>query len=101
MDLVKQCLQEHETCTKLAPAFEKYPTGRVVVFVPEAVRRKEDINLIERDHPLLPIALDCIKDRDKERPSADNVCERLAILKRENRYMQSVQHDISPLHMRL
>ncbi len=70
----------------------RFPTGRVVVFIPEGERRKKDIDLIEPDHPLLPIALHCIKDRDTERPSADEVCERLAtLMKREGRYVHSVE----------
>ena len=68
-----------------------YPTRRLLLLSPETERRKEDIDLIESDHPLLPIALHCIKDRETERPSADEVCERLAALKKEGRYMQSVQ----------
>ena len=67
----------------------RYPTGRVVVFVPENDRRKKDIDLIEPDHPLLPIILDCIKDRDTERPSADEVCNRLDKLKGEDKYKES------------
>ena len=33
------------------------------------------------NHSLLPIALDCLKDADGERPSAQQLCERLAALK--------------------
>ena len=69
----------------------RYPAGRVLVQFPEAERRKKDIDLIEPSHPLLPIALHCLKDRDTERPSADELCERLASLKREPRYTHSVE----------
>ena len=70
---------------------KRFPTGRVNVFVPEADRRKKDIDLVEPTHPLLPIALHCLKDMDKERPLADELCEQLSVLKRESRYTQSVQ----------
>ena len=69
----------------------RFPTGRVSVHYPEIERRKKDINLIEASHPLRPIALHCLKDRDAERPSADELCGRLASLKREPRYTQSVE----------
>ena len=68
----------------------KYPSGRVLVQFPENDRRKKDINQIESDHPLLPIALHCLKDRDKERPSADELCEQLSLLKKQVRYLKSV-----------
>ena len=67
-----------------------YPTGRILVQFPETDRRKRDIDLIKPDHPLLPIARHCILDWEEERPSADELCERLALLKTETRYTQSV-----------
>ena len=69
----------------------RYPTGRVSIHFPEAERRKKDIDLIEPSHPLRPIALHCLKDMDTERPSADELCGRLASLKREPRYTHSVE----------
>ena len=69
----------------------RLPTGRVLVQYPETERRKKDIDLIEPSHPLRPIALHCLKDRDTERPSADELCGRLASLKREPRYTHSVE----------
>ena len=67
----------------------RLPTGRVLVQYPETERRKKDIDLIEPSHPLRPIALHCLKDRDTERPSAHELCGRLASLKREPRYTHS------------
>ena len=69
----------------------RYPTGRVVVFVPESERRKKDIDLVDPNHPLLPLALHCLKDDDAERPSADELCGRLATLKGEQMYTRSVE----------
>ena len=65
----------------------RFPT----IHYPETERRKKDIDLIEPSHPLLPIALDCLENRDTERPSADQLCRRLASLKREPRYTHSVE----------
>ena len=81
----------------------KYPTGRALIQFPEIDRRKEDIDLISPDHPLLPITLRCIKDWDEERPSADELCEQLSSLKREARYMHSKgqSNDQSSLVQRL
>ena len=81
----------------------KYPTGRALIQFPEIDRRKEDIDLISPDHPLLPITLQCIKDWDEERPSADKLCGQLSSLKRETRYMLSKDqsNDQSSLVQRL
>ena len=69
----------------------RLPTGRVLVQYPETERRKKDIDLIEPSHPLRPIALHCLKDRDAERPSAAELCGRLASLKKEPRHTHSVE----------
>ena len=69
----------------------RYSTGRALVQCPETERRRKDIDLIEPSHPLRPIALHCLKDRNAERPSADELCGRLASLKREPRYTHSVE----------
>ena len=57
------------------------PTGEKVIFVPELERRDNDISKVSSMHPLLPIVHHCIKDRDRDRPSADQLCQRLAELK--------------------
>ena len=62
-----------------------------VRFVPERERRKEHIDLINQDHPLLHIALDCLSDRQAQRPSAIELCDRFASLKSEPNYLQSLQ----------
>ena len=59
----------------------KYPNERLLRQVPETQRRKKNIDLVDPNHPLLPLALHCLKDRDTERPSADELGGRLATLK--------------------
>ena len=54
--------------------------------VPEIERRQNHISRVDPNHPLLPIALDCLKDADGERPSAQQLCERLAALKESAKY---------------
>ena len=69
----------------------RFPTGIVHVPVPERDRRKKDIDLVDPNHPLLPLTLHCLKDRGTERPSADELCGRLATLKGELMYTRSVE----------
>ena len=76
----------------------RFPTGRAFVPIPESERRKKDIDLVEPSYPLLPITLDCLKDRDTERPSADELCGRLASLKGEPRYTHSVEQTREHIH---
>ena len=69
-----------------------YPTGRVIVIVPERERRARDIDLIQpRPPPTLQLALDCIKDRDKDRPSASEICKIFASIKEGSGYRQRSQ----------
>ena len=41
-----------------------------MVRIPEVDRRQYHISLVDPNHTLLPISLDCLKYRDIERPSA-------------------------------
>ena len=61
----------------------KYPSGRVIIQIPETERRRKQIDLVEQDHPLLPLAIKCLAGRDTERPSAHELCEELAPLKEQ------------------
>ena len=67
----------------------KYPTGEIIVPVPELERRENDISKVSSIHSLLPIACHCIRDRDKERPSAAQLCQMLAELKEAPEYKKS------------
>lgn len=68
----------------------KYPMG--FTLVPERERRAKDISKIEPHHPALPIALDCIKDRETDRPLASDLCQRMAPLRA--RYGESVTKEV-------
>jgi serine/threonine protein kinase len=65
------------------------PAGTVCVRVPEVNRRQNHISEIPPNHSLLPIAVDCLKDKDNERPSAHQLCERVADLKGKPDYRDS------------
>ena len=63
----------------------------VEVPVSEIERRQNHIDEIDPHHPLLPVALDCLNDADFERPTAHHLCERIAGLKQDPRYSESVR----------
>ena len=67
------------------------PAGTVCVRVLEVNRRQNHISEISPNHSLLPIALDCLKDKDNERPSAHQLCERVADLKGMPKYRDSTR----------
>ena len=70
---------------------ERYPTGWVHVSVPETERRDNHLRLVTTTHPMLPLALDCLKDRGPERPSAQQICHHLSALKETPQYRQSLE----------
>ena len=63
----------------------------VLVEVPEIDRRQNHISQVDPNHSLLPIALDCLKDEGSERPSAHELCERVADLKGMPKYRDSTR----------
>ena len=69
----------------------QFPTGTIEVPVPETQHRQSHIDLIDPAHPLLPVALDCLKDRDRERPSCHELCGCMSTLKASSKYTESVQ----------
>ena len=69
----------------------RFPTGTIEVPVPETQRRQSHIDMIDQAHPLLPVALDCLKDRDTERPSCHELCGHMSTLKASPKYTESVQ----------
>ena len=68
------------------------PSGTMAeVPVPETERRHNHISIIDPNHTLLQVSLDCLKDRDVERPSAQQLCEKVAALKESPEYSLSVR----------
>ena len=63
-----------------------YPQGALKLCIPETERRRNHISQINPNDPLLLIALDCLKDKDIERPSAQQLCERVSALKETSKY---------------
>ena len=69
----------------------KYPTGRILVPVPEVERRKKDLDLIDGGHPIKAISLSCLKDVEKERPSVQELCHQLVRVRQGEQYGESMQ----------
>ena len=63
--------------------------GSILIPVTELERHKDDLKRVFMTHPLRPIALECLKDREKERPPAGNLCRRLAQLRATPEYGDS------------
>ena len=61
------------------------------VRIPETERRQNHISKIDPNHTLLRVSLLCLKDRDVDRPSAQQLCERVAALKESAEYSESVR----------
>ena len=78
--------------TQLVPD-TRSPTGSTEMPVLETERRKNHIDLIDPNHALLPIAKECLKYEERERPSSEELCQRLAGLKDSQHYRDNVsQH---------
>ena len=80
------------------------PQGKVEILLAEVARRQNHISQIDPNHPLLPIALNCLKDEDIERPLAQQLCERIASLKERPEYsdsMAAVQQENQQLRQQL
>ena len=70
------------------PQFEE----EVRVVVPEMERREAHLKLIPDTHALKPLALQCLKNKEWQRPSALDlmISERLSDLKQSSQYTQSL-----------
>ena len=63
--------------------------AEILVPVPELERRENDLRGVFMTHPLRAMALECLKDDDKERPTAVNLCRRLTGLLSTPEYADS------------
>ena len=92
-----------QVCTRLWPEpgprnqlvpDSRSPSGSTKMPVLDTERRKNHIDLIASNHAFLPIIMDCLKYQEKERPSSEKLCQRLAGLKVSQRYRDNVrQHE--------
>ena len=100
LDCFSEGVMMIQVCTRLWPEpgprtkafpFAASPTGMTNVPVLEPERRQNHIAKIDRSHGLLPIAMDCLRYQEKERPSSEELCERLAGLKETREYRESME----------
>ena len=63
--------------------------------VPDSERRKTHLQLIPEAYSLKPLALQCLKKKENERPSALQLCERLSELKQSSQYIESREHALA------
>ena len=68
-----------------------YPDGTIRMAVPEIQRRSAHLNLIADTHPLKAIAVSCLKGKERERPSAQQLSNTLSELKRAPQFTESLQ----------
>ena len=69
----------------------RYPDGVVRISVPEMQRRSAHLKLISGTHPLKAMALNCLKGKERERPSAQQLSNSLSELKGAPQYAESKQ----------
>ena len=109
MENINPQLKHHTTqcCTYMPPEVFKSPEAyneKLDVFsfgvvalqtitrqYPNGENRDSDIKSVKKDNPLLPIALSCLKDRDFQRPTTQQVCQSIAKIKDQPRYKMSRQ----------
>ena len=70
---------------------DRQKDGIISKNISECEWRQNHICKIDRSHPLLAIALNCLKDRYVERPSALELCQLLATLKSNTDYSKSAR----------
>ena len=58
-----------------------FPEGTVRVPVPETQRRSTHLKLIAHTHPLKAVAISCLKSKERERPTAQQLSNTLSELK--------------------
>ena len=73
------------------PDDPRFPEGNVRVAVPETQRRSAHFKLIVDTHPLKAIAVSCLKGKEREHPSAQQLSNMLSELKRAPQYTESLQ----------
>ena len=74
------------------------PVGTLQVPVPEIIRRKNHIKMIDPRHPLLPLASMCLEYKGRDRPTAKMLCKQLAAFKDEVLYLESKENSIRQLN---
>ena len=80
-----------ELLTRKSPKPTKEINRKTSMKVPEVERRQNHIQIIDPNHSLLAIAIQCLRDNGDERPSAHKLCEIIVALKNPSAYTESVK----------
>ena len=67
------------------------PTGIMLMPVPEIERRHNHLSLISDTHSMVGLIRDCLKNKEKDRPTTQQLCQQLSTLKEATRYSESRQ----------
>ena len=67
------------------------PAGFVLQPVSEEKRRSSHISMIEESHPFLPLISQCLSYKEQDRPSALDICRRMAKLKDSELYKNGIE----------
>ena len=89
--LTRECPKPGERRKRVEINHPGVPQGTYEMVIPETERRQNHISRINPNNTLLQVALLCLKDSDAERPSAQQLCERVAALKESAEYSESVR----------
>ena len=73
------------------PDDPRIPEGIVRVSIPETQRRSAHLQLISSTYPLKAIAVSCLKCKERDRPSAQQLSNTLSELKGGPQYAESMQ----------
>ena len=92
--LTRQFPQPGDRLKKIDSPMAKVP-------IPEIERRQNHISKIDPNHTLLHVGLDCLKDKNIERPSSRQLYERLAALKEMPRYKDNIRSQANYDQVRL
>ena len=68
-----------------------YPDGSIRMAVPETERRASHLKLIAATHLLKAVAIHCLKDKERERPTAQQLNDTLSDMKLAPEYTESLQ----------
>lgn len=65
------------------------PRDKLMISLSEIERRENHISMVEKDHPLLSVSLECLQDKEVDRPTAKQICQRVSSLKESAKYRES------------
>ena len=77
--------------TEVVPISEQFPDGIIHRLLSEEARRYNHLLLIEGTHPLKPIALKCLSDKQEKRDTAKELSSKLFGLKSEPAFTNSLE----------